>query len=168
MGNLDVETDTRRGKTMWRDTKGKQLSTSQGERSEINPSLRAFKRNQSCWHLDFRLLASSIHVEMGLSLQSSRGNTAWKVRLWFFLFWDPLKFTQGFHWSFCHLSTSVVNITGPETKVQDQVRSATPQLKADRSTKGIQIQYLSDAWRVHKPFCSALGGGKVGQVENPE
>ena len=105
-------------------------------------------------------------VAMGRSLQSSRGNTAWKVRLWFFLFWDPLKFTQGFHWSFCHLI--VVKITGPETKVQDQVRSATPQLKADSSTKCTQIRYLSDAWRVHKSFHSALGGRKVDQGENPE
>ena len=151
---------------MWRSTKRKQLPLSQAERSKVNPSLTALKRNQFCWHLDFWLLASNIKWQWDVVCSLPGEITAWKVRLWFFLFWDPLKFTQGFHWSFCHLI--VVKITGPETKVQDQVRSATPQLKADSSTKCTQIRYLSDAWRVHKSFHSALGGRKVDQGENPE
>ena len=147
-------------------TKRKQLSLSQAERSEINPPLTALKRNRFCWHLDFRLLASNIKWKWDLvcslagEIQPGRSD------------YDSFRseilsnLLRVFHWSFCHLI--VVRITRPETKVQDQVRSATPQLKADSSTDGLQIQYLSDAWRVHKSFYSALGGRKVDQGENPE
>lgn len=104
---------------------------------------------------------------MRLSLQSSRGNTVWKVRqrIRSEILSNLLRVSTGLS---IVLSISVVNIAGPEAQVQDQVRSATLQLKADRGTDGIQIQYLSDAWRVHKSFCFALRGRKVDQGENPE
>ena len=155
---------------------GKQCEGENKEETAISKPSRKI-RNKSSPHSPqkelvlltpwFQTSSLQHQVEMRLSLQSCRGNTAWKVRLWFFLFWDPLKFTQGFPLIFLS-SDSSENNKARNYKVQDQVRSATPQLKADSSTDGLQIQCLSDAWRVHKSFYSALGGRKVDQGENPE
>lgn len=52
--------DMHRGKTVWRDTEKRQLSTSQWERHESDLSLIPPKRNQPCQHLAFVFTASRI------------------------------------------------------------------------------------------------------------
>jgi hypothetical protein len=56
-GNLDTETDKRRGKMTLRDTE-RRSSTSQGEGPGVDPCLTVFRRNQHCQYLAFGLVAS--------------------------------------------------------------------------------------------------------------
>lgn len=55
--NDNLDPDVRRGK-MTEETERGQPSTRRAGRPGTDPSLTGFRRNQSCWHLDFECLAS--------------------------------------------------------------------------------------------------------------
>lgn len=61
------ESYTHRGKMMWKDTRRRQPSASQGEEPGTNPSLTDLRRNKPRWHLDIGLLASGMQDKKLLS-----------------------------------------------------------------------------------------------------